>query len=136
MKRCSYAILAFFAMIVCMSHNAGAQTLVRGKLIDENGSVVPFASVTLVSNSQIGTVTNLMGEFSMQNISLRDTLIVDHLGYERLLIPAKDIPSSESLVYTLIQKLIEIPEVVVTPNGVKDIIKEAASKIDDNYPLE
>jgi|GEM_PF-5131148 hypothetical protein len=136
MRRYLFVFLSVFTTVSGMSYNADAQTLVRGKLVDESGSVVPFASVTLASNPQIGTVTNLMGEFSMQNISLEDILIVDHLGYEKASIPVRDISEVGNAVYTLTQKLIEIPEIVVTPNGVKDIIKEAISKIDDIYPLE
>ena len=136
MRRYLFVFLSVFTTIVCMPYNADVQTLVKGKLVDVNGSVIPFASITLSSNPRIGTVTNLMGEFSMQNISHGDILVVDHLGYERLLIPVSDILGVENVVYTLIQKFIEINEVVVTSNGVKDIIKEAASKINVNYPLE
>ena len=136
MRRYLFVFLSIFTIVFCMPYNADAQTLVRGKLVDESGSVVPFASVTLASNPQIGTVTNLMGEFSMQNVSLEDILIVDHLGYEKVSIPVRDISEVENAVYTLTQKLIEIPEIVVTPNGVKDIIKETVSNIDNIYPLE
>ena len=113
---------------------AWAQVSVRGQIIDENGKGLPFASVYILSNPQVGTISNLSGEFSMQNVLPQDTLVVDYLGYEILKIPIQEMINSDNQIYALTQKSIEIPEIVITPEGVKDMIKEAYSKIADNYP--
>ena len=124
-----------FASLLCFSNSASAQFVIRGKLINEAGRAVPSASIVISSRPRVGTVTNLAGEFSLQAYS-NDTLVVDHLGYERLLISASNMQRIENPVYMLIRKSIEIPEIVVTPDGIKFIIKEAYSKIESNYPME
>lgn len=50
-----------------------AQTLVEGKVIDENGDAIPFATV-LIEGTTIGTSTNDEGVFNL-NSKARQKLI-------------------------------------------------------------
>ena len=70
------AVLAIFTVL-----SASAQTrAISGKVVDQAGVPVIGASVIVVGNSTIGTVTDLDGNFSL-NVPAGATLSVSFIGY-------------------------------------------------------
>ena len=70
------AVLAIFTVL-----SASAQTrAISGKVVDQAGVPVIGASVIVVGNSTIGTVTDLDGNYSL-NVPAGATLSVSFIGY-------------------------------------------------------
>lgn len=77
----SYGRLLALAFLV-VSSAVSAQVTVKGKVVDNsNAEVVPFVNV-LVSGTQIGTTTDLDGEFSLEVEKLPVTIEFSFVGYE------------------------------------------------------
>ncbi|MCX6200241.1 MAG: TonB-dependent receptor [Bacteroidetes bacterium] len=78
-----FFLLTLFTFIALTS--VFAQGILRGKITDENGEAMISATVVLKSNSTIGTVTDLDGNFSL---TLPDTsaqtIVVSVLGYKKI----------------------------------------------------
>lgn len=55
-----------------------------GRVTDEQGTPLPYATVYLLQDPQIGTATNSEGIFTLQTgVSLQSQVIVSFLGYEK-----------------------------------------------------
>ncbi|MBR1565099.1 MAG: carboxypeptidase-like regulatory domain-containing protein [Paludibacteraceae bacterium] len=75
------AIMTF--LFVCLSISAQSQTY-TGRVTDEKGTPLPYATVYLLQDPQIGTATNSDGIFTLQTgVSLQSQVIVSFLGYEK-----------------------------------------------------
>jgi TonB-linked SusC/RagA family outer membrane protein len=53
---------------------------VTGQVLDENGETIPGANVTVKGNPNLGTVTDLDGNFTL-NVSQGSVLVVSFIGY-------------------------------------------------------
>ncbi|MDW3194946.1 MAG: DUF5686 and carboxypeptidase regulatory-like domain-containing protein [Cytophagales bacterium] len=80
------AICILFISSLGFSQN---QSIIRGKVTDENGVGLPFATL-LLQNTSIGTTTNLQGEFEFSIPVGSHQMIVQFVGYERQIIPIND----------------------------------------------
>jgi len=70
-------------LFVCLSISAQSQTY-TGRVTDEQGKPLPYATVYLLQDPQIGTATNSDGIFTLQTgVSLQSQVIVSFLGYEK-----------------------------------------------------
>ena len=76
------AAMAVLAVCCCLlgSLNTYAQDKIDGKVVDQNGQPVIGASVMLVGNSKVGTVTDLDGLFSL-SVPSNANLSVSSIGY-------------------------------------------------------
>ncbi|WP_439482382.1 TonB-dependent receptor [Cyclobacterium plantarum] len=103
-------ILAFLCLI---GGNGYAQTLtVNGKIFDsETKEPIIGATVQLLNNTAIGTTSNSGGAFMLQNVSARDSLIVNFIGYKKVIKPV-----SAYLMVALPASTQELQSVVVTAN--------------------
>ncbi len=122
--------LITFLLFAGLIINAQAQQL-NGTVKDAN-TKEPIAFVSIkVKGSNIGTVTNEQGEFSI-NTPLPATLIVSHLSYK----PKETvINDSQLLIISLTQQIIQLPEVTVG-NAALEIIKQTAAKAGKNLHTE
>jgi TonB-linked SusC/RagA family outer membrane protein len=91
-----------------------AQTVVKGKITDADGSPLPGVSVK-VAGTQEGTTTANDGTFSLSVKDLSSNLEVSYVGYDKLLIKANSNLSS----LTLRQTPGGLQEVVVTAQGIR-----------------
>ena len=67
----------------CLALLSTAQTY-KGRVTDEQGSPLPYATVYLLQDPAIGTATNSDGCFTLQTgVSQRSQVIVSFLGYEK-----------------------------------------------------
>ena len=74
------ALLLFMSSLGATS--AQAQNLIRGKVVDEKGSGLPFATL-LLEGTSMGTTTNLTGAFVFNIPSGKHRVIVQYVGYKR-----------------------------------------------------
>jgi TonB-linked SusC/RagA family outer membrane protein len=92
---------------------------VSGTVIDSNGESLPGVNVYVKSNSLMGTVTNVDGNFSMSNIPDKAVLVFSYVSYATIEIDISKKSASELKNLEIIMKeeagLLE--EVVVTATG-------------------
>ena len=73
--------MAALVILTCLSGVSYAQTkAISGKVVDTAGEGVIGASVMVVGNSSIGTITNLDGSFTL-NVPANSTISVSCIGY-------------------------------------------------------
>lgn len=115
-------VVGLFAWILICTSPVFAQSTFRitGKVQDEKGKPLPFASVFL-NQTTIGDRTTEQGDFSIQQVpSGKYELIVSYLGYEPLLIPLTVDKDISGVTATLKPKAGQLKEVVVKRNAERD----------------
>lgn len=104
------------AMLFLLSTSAMAQALsIKGKVIDKAGEAIIGASV-LVEGTSNGTVTDLEGGFTLNNVATNATLKVSFIGYKTEVVAVN---GKQSLTVTLQEDTEVLDEVVVVGYGVQ-----------------
>lgn len=107
---------------------------VQGTVVDAaTGEGIPFAHV--VPDSGKGAITDLYGQFELETVPT-GTLTISCLGYNSKTVQLKTPERHNSgrlLVISLEQNIIELDEVIVTPEDPEMLLQEAFRKIPENY---
>lgn len=74
--------LMFLVLLVMCTSSLFAQNKITGKVTDSGGEPVIGASVSVKGLQGTGAVTDINGNFSIQNVSSNATLIISYVGYE------------------------------------------------------
>ena len=107
MKKIFLFILLCFA--VCMH-----ATIYQGRVVDQNGAPVSYATIYPEAAPELGTATNNDGLFSFKADLPNDSrVIISFIGYEKLTISASLLTSAEPSVFTLREQPIALEETVV-----------------------
>lgn len=106
-------LFSLFAIFMFTSTLSFGQNLLEGKVIDENGNPISFASVTIQGTST-GASTNLDGMFSLK-VSVGQKITIQFIGYKSETVEVTDL--SNLLVVTLEVEAIAIEEMVVIGYG-------------------
>ncbi len=105
-----------------------AQVLVAGRVVDEKGQPVPYASVAL-ADGRAGTATNEVGEFNLKVPQLPQQLTVLSIGYERAgpsAASAGRLPADVVLRASAVQ----LPEVTVRANAeAEELVRRCYAKL-------
>jgi hypothetical protein len=85
MKRKSYLLAAF---VMCLSGQLSAQFVVKGKVVEKNNEVAPYATIALVAgkDSSIvkGAISDDQGLFAIDNISEGSYMVtVQYIGFQK-----------------------------------------------------
>ena len=126
----SYFLIVF---LVSLSP-VGAQTMLEGRVIDKNtGLGIPFAHVAL-ENTSSGAITDLYGKFvfSFPDGIQGRNLTVSCVGYKTVRLSPADW-SGQPILIRLELDIVELKEVVVTPEDPVKLIEEAVRRIPENY---
>jgi len=108
-------ILLLFALLLTVGARGFAQThVVTGKILDENGLGYPGAGIT-VKGTQLGTVTDVNGDFSLDIPDANHVLVIHAIGYAEQTITESGAPLTIRLAPTARQ----LEGAVVTALGVK-----------------
>ena len=76
-------ILLFLTGLLCTAFLASAQTTVNGIVVDAQGEPVVGAAVFVEGNQNVGTLTDLDGNFTLKNVPDRAGYIVAScMGYK------------------------------------------------------
>ncbi len=110
--------LNFFLVIMLsiIFSNSFSQKIVRGTVVDEYYSAIPGATVSVKERRDLGTLTDLDGNFTLNIPSDSLTLVISFIGLETREIKVSDINEKESIMLKSSDDVIE--EVVVTAVGV------------------
>ena len=118
---------AFFIFsLLCLCIIAQAQTY-TGRVTDEKGSPLPYATVYLLQDPQIGTATNADGIFTLQTgVSLQSQVIVSFLGYEKKELTLAYFADSTLKTVALKEQPLALEETVVSARASKQKNKRKA----------
>lgn len=109
---------------------------IYGKVVDsESGKALVFATVA-VSESNVGVVTNIDGEFTLKigNELASNNLEVSYLGYKNVVIPISSIRQrGQKNTIEMESAPIPIQEIVIRPVDPEGIVENAIYKIARNY---
>lgn len=104
-----------------------SQNAIKGVVCDKGNEAIIGASV-MVKGTTNGTITDLNGEFTLNNVSKKDVLIVSFMGYKTTEIPVGD---QTVLNVTLLDDTKVLDEVVVVGYGTqkKGLLTAAVSSV-------
>ena len=111
-----------------------AQTVISGKVTDLNGQPLAHVSV-MVEGTEVQTVTNEDGQFTLKMHEQPHRLRLSHIGYKTRHI-ALEQGATEQLRIRMQSNTIELGEVLVSVNDPLSILKAAMARIEKNYPNE
>ncbi|MDX1543318.1 MAG: TonB-dependent receptor [Christiangramia sp.] len=125
--------LKILALLLLIPIATWAQEPISGKLLNEKGEGIPFATIQEKGTAN-GTTTDENGNFEFELTELPATLIASYVGYEK---KEQSVTSSDQeIVITLVESGFGLDEVVVTGNRTKPrTILESANAI-DNFSAE
>ncbi len=107
--------LLFLSLMIVCSTIAMAQGKVTGTVVDASGESVIGASV-MVKGTSNGTITDMDGNFTIQNVPQDGTLIISYIGFRTQNIP---VSGKSNLKITLEEDKQLLDEVVVVGYGVQ-----------------
>ena len=124
--------IATLVLLFLSIKNAYSQSkTVIGKVVDEYSIAIPNATVYIKENKELGTITNVKGEFSLNVYKGKSTLFVSYLGYknfEQII----EVNSNKLKLSNIVLKgeSNSLNEVVVEAKTKADIIKEQAFEVE------
>ena len=95
------------------SQQTSKKIKVTGQVFDENGETIPGANITLKSNPQTGTATDMDGKFVLM-ASPKDVLVVSFIGYNVSELPLK---GRTNVTITMTQNANQLEDVEIVAFG-------------------
>ncbi len=114
------------AILLLFSFSVFSQKKIKGIVKNRKGEPVFAANVYLKSNLQNGTTTNFEGEFVLNIINRKDTLVVSFIGYETKEIPVNSLEFDKTIIIVLKNDIQSLKTVLITA---KDPISEKFSVV-------
>lgn len=102
-------------LLVATAIASAAQVAVTGSVTDENALPLPGATV-VVRGSNVGTVTDVKGMFTITAPDLQAVLVFSFVGYEKQEVP---VDGRSQLHVSLIPEIVRLTDVVVVAFGVQ-----------------
>lgn len=126
-----FVFVLFFSSILV---SAQKHVLIKGKIVDiANKQPIAFANISLIGTN-IGTVSDIDGNFSLKCTSLPVNIQVSFVGYENKIITLNT--SSDNLIIHIKPKTIALPELTIkaTENPVHRIVRKVIENRERNNP--
>lgn len=130
--------VTIFLFLICLANSSYSQWLkfVGSVYNKENNQPIPYANIS-VFNMPVGTCTNSYGDFmlNLPDSLAKERLDVSSIGYKSRSFSIDSLIGNDTLLFLLEPIEYQIEDVVVVPgeNDVHSIIKNAISKINNNY---
>jgi hypothetical protein len=141
MRKIRYLFIIAFTLFLYQTQLVVAQQAndssipIRGRVIaDDSSAPLEYASIT-INNTNISTVTNQEGYFSLripssaQNYQLK----VQHLGYNNINIPVITLIGKDDNVLRMTTGSIRLDEIEIVSGDGTQLVKEALRSITTNY---
>lgn len=129
MKKLISTFLLLFAVLTVK-----AQSVVSGKVTDEQGQPLAYVSVS-AEGSEVHTVTNDDGQFTLKTTHKPRYVRLSHIGYKSRKI-AIDEGTELPLHIRMVSNTVELREVLVNANNPMAILRAAMERVMQNYPHE
>lgn len=123
----TFLMVLIFSGAMLQGLSQGTFTL-KGKVLDENGTAIVGASVT-VKSSKVTTITDEKGEFTLQNVAPKSIIVISFIGYENF---ETSVSSASNLNVSLKPSASTLDNVVVNALGFeskKDKLGYATTRI-------
>ncbi|MCQ2272258.1 MAG: carboxypeptidase-like regulatory domain-containing protein [Bacteroidales bacterium] len=135
-------------ILLGISTQLSASTL-SGRIVDEKGNGLAYASLYLKNDPQTGSISDINGRFSLEISNKHDSLIVALVGYETVIINLEKINLSKNLKITMKEQAIILHEVVVSVQEkgknkkkskkeeraeIKEILAKVYQRIEKDFP--
>ncbi len=88
------------------------QINIKGKIVDSKKNGLPLTNIVCINKYNVGTITNEMGEFELQNISDTDTLKITNIAFIPLIISVNNFINGSQII--LIDRIKTLDSVIVT----------------------
>ena len=114
-----YGILFIFLIVTNIGNAQSIQGFISGKVLDEKGEFIPYATISLFDSSQkliAGTITSEKGKFNFSDVLEGSyTLEVSFLGYDK---------NSVQINISSSQKKINLKAIVLeeSPNAIDEVL--------------
>ena len=117
-------LISFFAQFLLLVPAFCQPLKIKGKVMNQNGDPVPFATISLKGTQRIIT-TGEEGLFEFAGVKTGDTLTVSSIGYKTTDQPVSK--KEELLVITLLQESKQLGGVEIVSTGYQAVPKERAT---------
>ncbi|MDA3866849.1 MAG: carboxypeptidase-like regulatory domain-containing protein [Salinivirgaceae bacterium] len=127
-------VLLLFLFVSGQLLNAQNTNKLEGIIYNSSDSTyLAYVNIFIRSNTS-GTISNEQGAFSFffKSDNTSDTVVFSAIGYETQKYCISGLNNKELTIY-LQPAIIPLEEVVITPLNSKEIVKEALSKMEQNY---
>ncbi len=132
-------ISGLFILLICCLSNVHAQTVLYGKVIDnESNEGIPYANVQIV-NTALGTACNENGDFILVIFSeyFEDSIKVSCIGYSNAILPIQDLINGFNVNIRIrvnpITQLLDEVKITGIRESPEAFLKEAIDAIPKNY---
>lgn len=129
-----FSVLASTFLPTTQHANQDSFNEYRAKVVDrKNGETLTYASI-LVVGSNVSTVTNSEGEFSLKiGKELLDAkIVISHIGYKSKTVTLAEVTQDKAKV-ELEPTSVELPEISVVSKNAEALIREVLDRKDKNY---
>lgn len=109
---------------------------VSGKVLDESSNTPLIFATIAVKNSNVATVTNIDGEFTLKIAEALQNPVLEvmYIGYNNKEVAVSELRTDgRNNTISLTQATIPIAEVIIKPISAEDIILNAIDNLGDNY---
>ncbi len=109
-----------------------------GKVVDAVSSrTLPFASIE-ATGSNVATVTNIDGEFSIKIANDADVtdLKVSYIGFSNNKVALNQFKSNKLLTIELVPTSVQLKEITIRPQDATELIYDVLANVRDNYSPE
>ncbi|MDO4191062.1 MAG: TonB-dependent receptor [Bacteroidales bacterium] len=105
--------LLFIAALPAFADNEGSSAVIKGRVVDTNGEVLPGASI-IVEGANQGTVSDVDGYYTLSKVDPgKRALVVSYVGYETQRVSVNLTQGQTSVVNITMQSGVELQEVQV-----------------------
>lgn len=107
----------------------------NGYIFDnETNRPIPFAAVQALGAIQNGAVTDLRGWFAITDLQANSSLVISHVGYEKLEVPLALLRNDQKIFLTPLTYQLDEVQVVTGENPAIPIIRKAINNKPINNP--
>jgi hypothetical protein len=128
-------LYVFLLAMLCAFVSKSQVMTISGKIVDEKGAPIPYASIVIKGKTKLGTTSDQDGKFSIA-ASKGNVLVVSAINYA----PSEVVVGSVTTIeIALVPAKVDLSEVVVTAMGIKRserALGYAVSKIDPGTLLQ
>lgn len=112
-----YLLGLMSAVMLLIPSMASAQTLtIKGKVVDQKSHDSVIGASVLVAGTDIGTITDMNGQFTLPNVPRNGELKISYIGYKTQIVP---VAGKSSFDIALVEESEMLDEVVVVGYGVQ-----------------
>lgn len=117
-RKLLYYLLGLMSAVMLLTPSmVSAQTLtVKGKVVDQKSHDSVIGASVLVVGTDIGTITDMDGQFTLPNVPRNGELKISYIGYKTQIVP---VAGKSSFDIALVEESEMLDEVVVVGYGVQ-----------------